>query len=93
MTSIRQQDRKWQVRVPLREFTDEAKTFSTSADAERWAQSVESEMDRGSFVSRSEAEANSLDDIINHYIDNTCPTHRMALTQSFGFAPSAATRW
>ncbi|RQT48498.1 tyrosine-type recombinase/integrase [Burkholderia cepacia] len=76
MASIRQRDGKWQVRVRRRGFADEAKTFSTRADAERWARSVETEMDRGSFVSRSEAEANTLEDIINRYIDDVCPTQR-----------------
>lgn len=33
-------------------------------------------MDRGSFVSRSEAEANTLEDIINLYITDVCPTQR-----------------
>ncbi|MBJ9968979.1 tyrosine-type recombinase/integrase [Burkholderia seminalis] len=76
MASIRHRDGKWQVRVRRRGFADEAKTFSTRADAERWARSVEIEMDRGSFVSRSEAEANTLENIINRYIDDVCPTQR-----------------
>ncbi|CAM2978458.1 tyrosine-type recombinase/integrase [Burkholderia ubonensis] len=33
-------------------------------------------MDRGSFVSRSEAEANTLEDITNFYIADVCPTQR-----------------
>lgn len=76
MASIRQRDGKWQVRVRRRGFADEAKTFNTRTDAERWARSVETEMDRGSFVSRSEAEAHTLEDIINLYITDVCPTQR-----------------
>ncbi|QQK02096.1 hypothetical protein [Burkholderia anthina] len=76
MASIRQRDGKWQVRVRRRGFADEAKTFNTRTDAERWARSVETEMDRGSFVSRCEAEAHTLEDIINLYITDVCPTQR-----------------
>ncbi|HDR9492504.1 hypothetical protein [Burkholderia stabilis] len=68
MASIRQRDGKWQVRVQRRGAADEANTFSTRADAERWARSVEIEMDRGNFVSRSKAKANILEDIISRFI-------------------------
>lgn len=76
MASIRQRDGKWQVRVRRKGFADEVKTFNTRTDAERWSRSVETEMDRGSFISRSEAEANTLADIIERYITDVCPTQR-----------------
>lgn len=76
MAAIHRRKDKWQVRVRRKGFPVEVKTFHTRADAEQWARSVETEMDRGSFISRSEAEANSLADIIERYITDVCPTQR-----------------
>lgn len=76
MASIRRRGDKWQARVARVGFPIEAKSFATRQDAERWARSIETEMDRGSFVSRSEAEANTLEDIIERYINEVCPTQR-----------------
>src|SRR5580704_10127943 len=76
MASIRKRSNKWQARVCRAGYPAETKSFNTCADAERWARSIETEMDRGSFVSRSEAEANTLEDIIERYITDVCPTRR-----------------
>ncbi|SEF13113.1 Site-specific recombinase XerD [Burkholderia sp. WP9] len=76
MASIRKRSNKWQARVCRAGYPAETKSFNVRADAERWARSVETETDRGSFVSRSEAEANTLEDIIERYITDVCPTRR-----------------
>ncbi|KFX63370.1 tyrosine-type recombinase/integrase [Paraburkholderia fungorum] len=76
MASIRKRGSKWQARVCRAGYPPETKSFNIRADAERWARSVETEMDRGSFISRSEAEASTLEDIINRYITDVCPTQR-----------------
>jgi len=76
MASIRRRGDKWQARVVRKGFPDEVKTFSTRQDAERWARSVESEMDKGSYLDRSEAESTTLRDIIERYIADVCPSKR-----------------
>lgn len=76
MASIRKRGNEWQARVCRAGYPAETKSFNTRTDAERWSRSVETEMDRGSLISRSEAEANTLEDIINRYIDDVCPTQR-----------------
>ena len=43
-------------RIRKRGYPTTSKTFETKADAEAWARLIESEMDRGIFVSRTEAE-------------------------------------
>jgi len=78
MASIRKRGNKWQARVSRTGFPVETKSFSVRTDAERWARSIETEMDRGSFVSRSEAEANTLEDIIERYISDVMPTRKGA---------------
>lgn len=76
MASIRNRSGKWQARVTRKGFPDEVKTFGSRIDAERWARSIETEMDRGCFVSRSEAEATTLQDVIERYIVEVCPQKR-----------------
>ncbi|MFM0134897.1 tyrosine-type recombinase/integrase [Caballeronia grimmiae] len=78
MASIRKRGNKWQARVCRVGYPAETKSFNVRADAERWARSVETEMDRGSFVSRSEAEANTLEDVIERYIAEVMPTRKGA---------------
>jgi integrase len=76
MASICRRDDKWQVRVRREGFPLEVKSFTTRQDAEQWARSVETEMDRGSYVNRSEAEAKTLKDILEQYIADVLPTKR-----------------
>ncbi|MGO4156002.1 tyrosine-type recombinase/integrase [Cupriavidus sp. YAF13] len=78
MAAIQRRKDRWQARIRRRGFPVEVKTFDTRQDAEQWARSVETDMDRGSFVSRSEAEANTLEDIIERYIADVLPTLRSA---------------
>src|SRR5690242_20000264 len=42
-------------------------TFDTKAEAQAWARRLESEMDRGTFVDRTEAERNSFGDLLQRY--------------------------
>lgn len=76
MASIRYRNNKWQARVNRKGFHSETQTFHTKQDAERWGRSVESEMDRGSFISRSPAENTTLSEIIDLYIKEVSPTHK-----------------
>ncbi|MFM0007262.1 site-specific integrase [Paraburkholderia dipogonis] len=78
MAAIQRRKDRWQARIRRRGFPVEVKTFDTRQDAEQWARSVETDMDRGSFVSRSEAEANTLEDIIERYITDVMPALRSA---------------
>jgi integrase len=76
MASFRHRGNTWQARVARNGFPPEVKTFATRQDAERWARSVETEMDQGSFISRDEAEATTLKSIIERYIADVCPSKR-----------------
>ncbi|MGF6293694.1 tyrosine-type recombinase/integrase [Paraburkholderia youngii] len=76
MASIRKRGSKRQARACRAGYPAETKSFNIRIDAERRARSIETEMDRGSFISRSEAKANTLEEIINRYITDVCPTQR-----------------
>lgn len=60
---------QWQAVVRRRGYPDTYKTFNTRRDAEAWASIVESEMARGVFVSRVEAETTTLGEALDRYWD------------------------
>jgi integrase len=58
---------QWQARVRRKGFPPETKTFNSRADAEEWATHLESEMKRGVYVSRAEAERTLLSEALERY--------------------------
>ena len=58
---------QWQAKIRRKGSPIQTKTFNTRADAEAWARQVESEMDRGVFVSRVEAESTTLAEAMDRY--------------------------
>ena len=76
MANIRKLGQSWQARVRRRGFPDETKSFPTKAEAERWARSIEGEMDRGEFVSRTEAEQTTFGEVIKRYMGTITPKKR-----------------
>lgn len=68
MSTIRKRGQyQWESQVRRRGYPAQSKTFTTKAEAEAWAAMIESEMSRGIWVSRSEAEATTLYDALNRY--------------------------
>ncbi|MFZ2301873.1 MAG: site-specific integrase [Gallionella sp.] len=77
MASIRKRgEYQWEVQIRKKGFPEQRKTFNTKPEAEAWAAVIESEMVRGVFVSRAEAERTTLGQIIDRYINEVTPTHR-----------------
>jgi integrase len=74
MASFRQRGGKWQARVLRNGYPDQTKTFETKAGAEIWARSVESEIDKGQFVSVNEAQRTTLGNVIARYLVEVTPT-------------------
>lgn len=54
MASIRKRGDVWQARVRRYGYPDEVKSFPNKTDAEAWVRSIESEMDRGQYISRTD---------------------------------------
>ncbi|MCE7913273.1 MAG: site-specific integrase [Nitrosomonas sp. PRO4] len=54
------------------------KTFKTKADALKWARLIESEIDRGVFIDRTEAERTTIGELIERYIQEVTPLKRSA---------------
>ena len=74
MASFRQRSNKWQARVSRDGYPDQVKTFEARVDAERWARSVEAEMDKGAFVDTQEAQRTTLRELILRYAQEVTPT-------------------
>jgi len=58
---------QWQALIRRKGFETQARVFNTKAEAESWAKVTESEMVRGVFVSRREAENTTLADALDRY--------------------------
>lgn len=65
----------WQAKIRRRGWPPKSKTFRTKAEAETWARQLESEMDRGIFVSASDAERTTLGDLIGRFVKEFAPHH------------------
>lgn len=68
MASIRKRGQhQWEAQIRRRGYPPQSKTFNTKAEAEAWAKTIESEMSRGVWLSRSEAEATTLFEALERY--------------------------
>ncbi len=74
MASLRAHGNGWQARVRRIGQPDQTKTFPTKADAEKWARSIESLIDRGVFASLDEAQRTTLGDVIQRYMAEVTPS-------------------
>lgn len=76
MASIRERDSGYfQAKIRRKGWPAQSKTFRTKTAAETWARSVESEMDKGVFVSRAAAERTTIKDLAKKYRDDFAPHH------------------
>lgn len=70
MASIRKRGpSQWEARIRKRGYPITSRTFETKARAEEWAREIESEMDRGIFVSRRESETTTLAEALERFIE------------------------
>jgi integrase len=68
MPTIRKRGQyQWEAQVRRRGYPAQSKTFTTKAEAEAWANMIESEMSRGVWLSRTEAEATTLYEALERY--------------------------
>ena len=75
MASFKQRGKYWQARVRRRGWPEETKSFKTKNEAEAWARDVESKMDRGVFVSLSDAERLTFSDLVSRFKTEFAPYH------------------
>ncbi|SOY62191.1 Integrase [Cupriavidus phytorum] len=68
MATIRQRGSNWEAQIRRKGWPTLSRNFSTKADARAWATVIESEIERGVFIDRTEAEKNTLGDLIRRYL-------------------------
>ena len=74
MASIRKRGPyQWEARIRRAGYPLQSSTFESRPDAEAWARSLESEMDRGVFVSRAEAERTKVAEVLERYTREISP--------------------
>ncbi|MFM0307135.1 site-specific integrase [Paraburkholderia sp. RL17-383-BIF-A] len=69
---------QWEAQIRRRGYPAQSKTFETKAEAEAWANMIESEMSRGVWVSRGEAETTTLHEALTRYETEVVPTKKGA---------------
>ena len=67
MATIRKKNGKWHCQVRKKGHAPVTDTFVLKSDAVRWASMIESEIERGVFVDRSEAESTTISDAFDRY--------------------------
>lgn len=68
----------YEVQVRKKGQPNQTKSFRNRADAEKWGRMIESEMDRGVFVDRGEAESTTLGEALKRYLDEVTPSKKGA---------------
>lgn len=77
MATIRKRgDLQWEAQVRKKGQPAQSKTFSTRADAERWAKEIEIAIERGLFFDRSIAERTTISELIERYREVELPFKR-----------------
>lgn len=86
MAQIRKRGTKWQARIRIKGQPSIEKSFSTKADAEAWAKVTESEIIRGIFIKRTDAEQTTLSEALDRYEAEVTPTKRGASIERYRLA-------
>lgn len=77
MATIRKKgDLQWHVQIRRKGYPTQTRTLNTKTDADAWARSVESDMDRGVFRSTVEAEQTTLGAILARYEQEVLPAKK-----------------
>ena len=72
----------WQAIIRKRGFPSQTKTFRTKRDAESWSKITESEMVRGVFIQRNDAERTLLSDALDRYLQEVTTLKRGATQET-----------
>lgn len=73
---------QWRAVILRRGYPRQSKTFTTKAEAEAWAAMIESEMNRGVWLDRSEAENTTLLELLGRYEREIVPAKRGAVQEA-----------
>lgn len=83
MATFRQRNNKWQARIQKKGYKVVTKSFNTKADAVKWANQIEVEIDKGSFVNTQLAERTIFSELILRYLREVTPKTKSAKEDGF----------
>ena len=78
MAALEKRGQYWRAKIRRKGFPDQSRSVDTRVEAEMWARAIESEMDRGLYVDRTEAERKLLAGLIDRYLREVTPSKRGA---------------
>ncbi|MFM0209414.1 hypothetical protein PQQ96_18585 [Paraburkholderia sediminicola] len=76
MAYISQRGAYWRVEIRRRGYKPTYRTFDTNQQAQQWARRIESEIDAGIYIDRTEAERTTLREALDRYAREVVPTKR-----------------
>ncbi|MDA8120644.1 MAG: tyrosine-type recombinase/integrase [Gammaproteobacteria bacterium] len=76
MACFQKRSGAWRAIVKRKGYQTQTRTFDTKTEAEAWARQIEGEIDRGIFVSRSEAERTTLSEAFSRYAREVVPSKK-----------------
>lgn len=84
MATIRQRHgNQWEAQVRRYGWPTATKSFRTKAEACDWAATIESEITRGVYADRSEAERTTLSDLLEQYLEKITPQKKGAASEAY----------
>lgn len=84
MASIRKRGPyQYQAEVRRKGYPPQRRTFETKAGAEVWARDTETQMDKGTWEDRTEAEQTTLEEALERYLREVTPTKKSAEQETY----------
>lgn len=74
---------QWQAQIRKEGYAPQSKTFESKVEAQAWAAMIESEMSRGVWLSRSEAESTTLTEALDRYTREVSIVKKGASAESY----------
>jgi integrase len=82
MSSIQKRATGYQVQIRRRGYPSISKVFSSKRDADSWSRLIESDMDRGAYLDRTEADKTTLGDLLERYVSEITPLKKSASVEA-----------
>jgi hypothetical protein len=76
MATFEKRGQYWRAKIRRKGYPEQTQSLDLKSKAEAWARSIENEMDKGTFVDRTETEKNTLGDLIDRYLKEVTPLKR-----------------
>ena len=76
MATISRRTAGYQAQIRRTGYPTRSKCFTTLRDAEKWARQLENELDRGIFLDRTDADKQTLGNLLGRYMREVSPTHK-----------------